>query len=336
MSTALVTGGCGFIGDHLVRLLRERGEEVRVLDQAPPETPRAGVEYVRADITDVPAVRNAVEGVDTVYHLAAKAGLWDPDPTIFERVNATGSRAVFQAAEEAGVERAVHCSTEAVLKSRRRRSSTEPIDEEVWLEPHELAGAYARGKWAAEREALAAAERGLHVVVVNPTVPVGPDDRNLTPPSRMLLGYLNGDYPAYVRSFYNMVDVRDVAEGHVRAAERGRSGERYLLAAHDLSMREILDLLEELTGLPMPRWRVPYPVAWITAVSSQLRARITGNPPTAPLTGLRIARDPDRFTNRKARSELGMDFRPLRASLEDQVRWFRDRGLLERPLPSLD
>lgn len=332
----LVTGGCGFIGDHVVRLLRRRGDRVRVLDLAAPEEPRPGVEYLRGDITDRAAVREAMEGVDVLYHLAARAGLWAPDPSEFERVNRAGSRNVFEEAERARVERAVHCSTEAVMKGRTPPPPGTVMDEERRLPKEEMLGPYAVGKWVAEDEALAAAGRGLHVVVVNPTVPVGPGDRNLTPPTRMLLGYLNGRFPAYLDSLYNLVDVRDVAEGHLRAGERGRPGERYLLAHRNVRMSEILKLLARITGLSMPRVRIPYAVAWTTAVIELGLSRLTGRPPAAPLTGLRIVRDPVEFTNRKAVEELGMEFRPLEESLTDAVSWLRERGLLERRPPRLD
>ncbi|RMH13142.1 MAG: NAD-dependent epimerase/dehydratase family protein [Gemmatimonadetes bacterium] len=328
----LVTGGSGFLGSHLVRELATRGRGVRVLDRVRPHDPVPGVDYVLGDVTDPDTVARALDGVDTVFHLAAKAGLWASDPGAFERVNGAACRTVFGACERRGVSRVVHCSTEAVFKSRRRGRvpRNRPIDEDLRLRLDDMVGPYARGKFIAEQEALAAAERGLHVVIVNPTIPLGPGDWNLTPPARMLLGFLNGRHPAYLEGVFNFVDARDVALGHIAAAERGRPGQRYLLAGHDLRMSEFLALVESLTGLPMPRLRVPYAVAVGAALGSEALARLTGRRPASPLTGVRLARDPNTFSNRRAREKLGVTFRPLAETVRDAVAWYAERGLLKR------
>ncbi|MGB3493766.1 MAG: NAD-dependent epimerase/dehydratase family protein [Elainellaceae cyanobacterium] len=332
----LVTGGLGFIGHHLVNLLLERGKEVCILDLAQPQHRQDGVEYITASITDRPAVTQAMQGADHVFHLAANAGLWSPHKQDFTVINQTGTRNVMQAAMEAGVGRVVHCSTESILKSVRKQSPFEKpkdadTDESVQLTLDDMAGAYCRGKFLAEQEAFAAAQQGLPVVIVNPTVPLGPGDRRITPPTRMMLGFLNGTYPAYLNSTLNVVDARDVALGHILAAEKGTPGERYILGNVNLQLGELLAHLERLTGLPMPKQRIPYWLALTVSTIQELIAdTITHQPPQAPLTGVRLARSPMRFTNTRAQTELGLTFRPLRESLADAIADYRQRGLLQR------
>jgi len=335
-----VTGGLGFIGSHLVRMLHERGERVRILDVAEPSaeaSPPPGVEVREGDIVRRDAVRAAMEDVDVVYHVAARAGLWAPDPGEFERVNRGGSRIVFEEAARAGAERAVLCSSEVTLKGRTDGpSSAGPIDETVEPAMDDLLGPYARGKRASEEEARSATAAGFPVVIVNPTVPIGPGDHNLTPPARMLLGYLNGRYPAYLEAVYDMVDVRDVARGHILAAERGRPGERYLLGSETIRMSAFLRQLEEITGLRTPRLRIPYALALGAAhVSEFVANHVTGGPPAAPVIGVRLLRDENVFSHEKAERELGITFGPVREALRDAVRWFMQQGHVTRPLPRL-
>lgn len=326
----LVTGGLGFIGQHLVRLLLERGNTVRIFDLATPDSPLDGVDYVTGNITNRHAVERAMEGIQQVFHLAANAGLWSPRKQDFITINQTGTRNIMDAAMEAGVKRVVHCSTESILKSVRRKPETQATDESVRLTLEDMAGAYCRGKFVAEQEAFAAAEKGLPVVIVNPTVPIGPGDRRITPPTRMMLGFLNGTYPAYLNSTLNLIDARDVALGHVLAAERGHPGERYILGHVNLELGDLLHLLEELTGRPMPRRQIPYGLALIVSATQEFLADyVTKKPPQAPLTGVRLARSPMRFDNTKAQSELGLTFRPLRESLTDAIADYQKRGLLK-------
>ncbi len=328
----LVTGGLGFLGRHLVDQLLSAGESVRVLDTAAPaNNALAEVDYITGSICDRPTVERAMAGVRRVYHTAAKAGLWAADKGELYRVNQIGTRIVLQAAQKAGVERIVHTSTESILKSRTGPPSAKLLDETVQLNETDMCGDYCRAKFLAEQEALDAAARGVPVVVVNPSVPVGPGDFNLTPPSRMLLGFLNGRFPAYMESTLNLVDVRDVANGHIRAADRGRLGQRYLLGNENIRLADLLVIMKELTGLSMPRRRVPYWLAFTASAVQEWRAdHLTHRPPTAPLTGVRLARTPLILDNARARTELGLEFRPLRESLADAIRWFQEQGLLLR------
>jgi dihydroflavonol-4-reductase len=332
--SALVTGGCGFIGRHLTELLACRGYRVRVLDlQDWPDAP-PGVEVRVGSILDRKALAAAVEGMDLVFHLAANPNLWAPDPRTFHQVNYEGTCRVLDAVARAKTSRIVYTSTESILKNIRAREGSRAalIDESVELEINDVFGAYCRSKFMAENAARDAARSGLPLVIVNPTMPVGPGDGLLTPPTRMLLGFLNGATPAYLDCEFNLVDARDVATGHLLAAEHGRFGERYILGGENLALGHVLELLREMTGLPIARTRVPYALAYVTGWISEGLARLTKRPPLAPMTGVMLARSSMAFDCRKAKRELGWVARPLRQSLADAVVDLQTRGLLRRDL----
>ena len=332
----LVTGGCGFIGRHLVSLLIQKGAQVKVLDLRPcPIDPDA--ELITGSILDRDTVKRALRGVDRVFHLAADPNLWALDKSHFYRVNTEGTKHVLNAAMDAGVERFVYTSTESILKGVANRSPGEgpDIDEQSAPRLEDMPGPYCRSKFLAEQAALEAARNGFDVVVVNPTLPIGPGDWNPTPPTRMLLGFLEGRYPAYMESGFNLVDVRDIAQGHLLASEHGRTGERYILGGENLMMSQILGLLGELTGRAMPRRRIPYWLCYTaSAIEETLANYITKKPPTAPLAGLRLARSPMTFDNSKAQRELGFDPRPVKNSLADAIEWYQKSGFL-RPTRTL-
>ncbi|HET6223627.1 MAG TPA: NAD-dependent epimerase/dehydratase family protein [Dongiaceae bacterium] len=326
---SLVTGGGGFVGRHLVRLLLERGEAVRVLDIADVAGLAGDVEILRGSILDADAVAGALKGVDRLYHLAGNPNLWSRRPLCFLETNFHGTQTVLAAAAGADLERIVYTSTESILKSRRGRSLT-AVDESVRWTVEDMPGPYCRSKFLAEEAAKAAAARGLPVVIVNPTMPIGPGDVHLTPPSRMLLGFLNGETPAYLDCEFNLVDVRDVAVGHILAADKGEIGERYILGRTNIRMSALLDLLARLTGLAMPRLKVPYGLALAAAVVGEGMARLTGRPPIAPLAGVRLARTPMLFDSSRAVRVLGLPQTPLERSLADAVGWFKEQRLLRR------
>ncbi|MFP4223961.1 MAG: NAD-dependent epimerase/dehydratase family protein [Phycisphaeraceae bacterium] len=314
----LVTGGRGFIGSHLVRRLREQGEPVRVLDVAPPPNDPLDAQYVQGSVTDPAAVREAMRGCDRLYHLAGNAHLWNRDRGIYDRVIHQGTRTVLAAARELGVQRVVHTSTHAIVHAGNRAD--------------DMPGPYFRAKFLAEQAARQAADAGLPVVIISPTLPIGPGDHRLTPPSRMLLGYLNGELPGYLESALDLADVRDVAEGHLLAAERGRAGERYILGGRSVQLSTLLRTLGELTGLGMPRLRVPYPLALaVSAVQQFVADHVTHRPPQSTLCGVRTAAHPaDASAIAADRDRLGLAVRPLEQSLADTVHWFADAGLLKR------
>ena len=320
----LVTGGAGFIGSHLVRLLVGRGEEVRVLDR-----PQARVEHlpldridlVRCDIRDEEAVRETVRGCQHVYHLAANPQLWARRRSEFNQVNYRGTVHVLDAALAAGARRVLHASTESILT---RSQQTGPIAEEQQVTLTDAIGPYCRSKLRAERYAFALAGRGAPVVVVNPTIPVGPGDYGRTPPTRMILDFCQGKRREYVDAELNLIDVRDVAEGMVRAMERGRPGRRYLLGHENVSIRQLFGMLAKLTGLPEPNRRVPYAVALTAAYVSEFLADVfTHAMPAATITGVKLSRRTMRFDASRSLEELGLRPRPVAESLAEVVAWFR-------------
>jgi len=331
---ALVTGGGGFIGRHLARLLHERGTRVRVLDIAgAPELPD-GIEVRKGSILDAGALTSALEGVECLYHLAANPDLWAARPESFFELNYHGTLAVLEAARTAKTPRVVYTSTESILKGVRRTNGSVIDENSAPARLEDMPGPYCRSKFLAERAAFAAAASGMPIVIVNPTMPIGPGDRHLTPPSRMLLDYLNGRSPAYLDWECNLVDARDAALGHILAAERGQTGENYILGGHNLRFSALLAELERMTGLAMPKRRVPYAVAYLSAVVLETVAWATKRRPVAPLTGVRLAGSPMIFDHRKASAELGFEPRPIAETLRDAIRDFARRNLLTRPVGS--
>lgn len=322
----LVTGGAGFIGRHLVGELRARGRRVRVLD-----LDRAGlpdeVEMVTGSVVDPGVVARAMAGARRVFHLAGLSELWLPDKRLYDEVNVGGTRLVLEAARHAGAERIVVTSSSTVLISRRDRGEAPgAVDERRLLLPSDLSGPYCRSKLAAEDVARRAAAAGQDVVIVNPTLPIGPGDARPLAPMRMIRDLLDRVDLAYVDWMMNLVDVRDAAIGHLLAAERGRSGQRYLLGGHNLRTPDLLQRLEAMTGIRMPRLRAPWPLAHGFGMTSELVAdRLTGRPPRAPLTGVRLARHGRPFDIGKARRMLGYGPRPLDLTLRDTVDWLRCR-----------
>jgi dihydroflavonol-4-reductase len=325
----LVTGGAGFIGSHLVSALLGRGQRVRVLERpgAPVgHLPLGRIDLVRADIRDPRAVALAVRGCREVYHLAANPQLWARPRGLFRQVNYLGAVNVLDAALEAGARRVLHTSTESILTRARQDG---PIAEDQRVTVADVIGPYCRSKHLAERHALRLARGGAPVVVVNPTLPVGPGDLGRSPPTQMMLDFCRGRRREYVDAELNLIDVRDVADGMVRAMERGRPGGRYVLGHENLTILGVFSLLARLTGLPEPRWRVPYPVALAAAyVSEWVADVVTHRPPTATVTGVKLTRRRMHFNARRTLDELGLRPRPAIQSLADTVTWFRATGWL--------
>lgn len=325
----LVTGGAGFIGSHLVRRLVERGESVRVLER--PEAPVAHlplerIDLVRGDIRDRRAVEKAVRGCALVYHLAANPHLWTQRRGLFRQVNYLGAVNVLEAALEAGVRRVLHTSTESILTCARQ---TGPIAEDQQVRMSDVVGPYCRSKFLAERHALRLARSGAPIVIVNPTLPIGPGDYGRSPPTQMILDFCRGKRHEYLDAELNVIDVRDVAEGTVRAMDHGRPGRRYLLGHENLSIRELFGLLARLAGLPEPRWRVPYAVALAAAYASEFIADVfTHRPPVASVTGVKLTRRTMHFDARRSLQELELYPRPVIDSLTEALAWFRQQGWL--------
>jgi dihydroflavonol-4-reductase len=334
-ATTIVTGGAGFIGSHLVEQLTARGERVVVVERPGAEVSHLkGVEVVRADIRE--ATRRAVSGARFVYHLAANPNLWARDPREFEAVNHQGTVHVLDGALEGGAERVLHVSTESILTRAR---STGPIDENVEIALSDAVGPYCRSKLRAENHAMGMAKAGKPVIIVNPTMPVGPGDRGVSPPTRLIRDFCNGGLPARMDCTLNLIDVRDIAEGMIRAMERGQTGRRYLLGGENLTLVAMLGQLSELTGVPVPRWTVPYPVGLAVAVFSEAWADlVSGKPPKATVTGVRLTRRRMEFDATSSLSALGLTPRPISESLKGAVSWLREtraigpeRSIVQRP-----
>ena len=322
----LVTGGTGFVGSAVVRVLLRAGHEVRALVRSggnPPNLLGLKVELRRGDLSSPATLLPALHGCRALFHVAADYRLWVPDPGPLYRVNVEGTRALLQAAADAGLERVVYTSSVAVLAAR---ADGKPADEQTPTRLQDLVGHYKRSKFLAEQEVYKLIDsRALPVVIVNPSTPVGPRDLRPTPTGRMILDAMHGRMPAYVETGLNIVHVDDVAAGHLLAFERGRLGERYILGGEDLSLRRILEEVARCAGRRPPRWRLPHAVVWPYALLSEWRARLLGGEPRATRDELRMARKHMYFSSDKARRELGYQPRPAVAGIRDAVDWFRTR-----------
>jgi dihydroflavonol-4-reductase len=325
----VVTGAAGFIGSAVTRVLLDRGAHVvAMLEPGADHKSIDGleVEHAGADVRDGTAVRRAVDGARAVFHAAALYRFWSADPNEFYDVNVGGTLNVLDAARLAGCERVVYTSTVGTIGLDGTDGGI-PADERRWPRIEHLFGSYKRSKYVAEHEVLRAAAEGLPVVLVQPTLPVGPRDRAPTPTGRIVLDFLNGRIPAWVDTSLNVVDVDDLAAGHVAALERGRQGRSYVLGGENLSFREILGILSDETRLPRPAVRVPAGLALGAAYVSELvEGRIANRPPSVPLEGARMATTQMIFSDERARRELGYQSRSAREALVRSARWFVDNG----------
>jgi dihydroflavonol-4-reductase len=329
---ALVTGGTGFIGSHVVRALIDDGVSVRVL--ARPGSDRRAladlpVEVVMGDLADPGSLKAPLAGVEVLYHVAADYRLWAPDPAVLYRVNVGGTRTLLLAAAAAGVARVVYTSSVGALGLP---PDGRPGTEETPAKLKDMVGDYKRSKYLAEREAEMAAARGLPVVIVNPSAPVGPWDWKPTPTGRMIVDYLKGRMLAYLDTGLNVVHVRDVARGHLLAAAHGRAGDRYILGHADgnLGLRAIFERLAPYTGVRAPRVRLPYLAALALGTGAELVARLTQTEPIVARTAVRMAAKRMFFDPSKAIRELGLPQTPVDEALRDAVDWFWANGYASR------
>ncbi len=322
----IVTGGAGFIGSHLVRQLVDGGHQVRVVERPGAKVDHlpSAVEMVFADIRDRKTTTAAMKNGRWVYHLAANPNLWVSDRKEFELVNHHGTVHVLESALEAGAERILHTSTESILT---RSNATEAIDENVVISEADAVGPYCLSKLRAETAAMELARAGRPVVIANPTMPVGPGDRGLSPPTRLIRDFCRGKLPALMDCTLNLIDVRDVATGLIQVLEHGRPGHRYLLGGENLTLASLLEVLSELCGVPVPRWRVPYIAGLAVAHISEFWSdHMSGVPPKATVTGVRLARRIMHFDTSHTRAELKFSPRPIREALVDSVSWLRQSG----------
>jgi dihydroflavonol-4-reductase len=325
----LVTGGAGFIGSHLVSELLGRGEKVRVLERPGAKTdhlPLDDLELVSADIRDRSAVHTAIRGCQRVYHLAANPNLWTRRRQDFHDVNYLGSVHVLEESLLLGVERVLHTSTESVLSAPGHVGL---IGETFQPRREEMVGPYCVSKFDAEQAAFKLAKDGGQVLIVSPTLPVGPGDYGLSPPTRMTLACCRGKLPAYLDVAFNMIDARDVAIGMCQAMDKGVPGKRYLLGFENLRLEDWLSRVAHAVGRPAPKYKVPYAVALLTGYLSEFYAdHVSGQMPMATVTGVRLAKRVMHFDPSHSLQELGLKPRPLEKSLADAIEWYRQVGFL--------
>jgi dihydroflavonol-4-reductase len=328
----LVTGATGFVGANLVRELLADGATVRVLVR--PASDRRtltglDVETVEGDLCEPGSLGAALRGIEILYHVAADYRLWARDPRELYRVNVDGTRALLRAAAASGVGRVVYTSSVGTLGIPPDGT---PGTESTPVSLSDMVGHYKRSKFLGEREAERAAGQGLAVVIVNPSAPVGPWDWKPTPTGKMLVDYLRGRMLAYLDTGLNVVHVRDVARGHIQAAERGRVGERYILghAEGNLGLRAIFQRLRDYTGIPAPRVRLPHGGALALATVAEGIARVTGGQPLVARTAVRMAAKRMFFDPAKAIRELGLPQTPVDQALREAADWFWARGYARR------
>jgi dihydroflavonol-4-reductase len=319
MKPALVTGASGFLGWHVARVLLERGYQVRALVRPGSRVEGLDVERITGDLRDAASLKLAATGCGLVFHVAADYRLWAKDPTELYRSNVDGTRNLLEAARQAGVERTVYTSTVGCIGVPAGGIG----DESQPVKLAHMAGDYKRSKFLAEQVALEFARSGMNVVIVNPTAPLGDHDVKPTPTGKIVLDFLNGDMPAFIDTGLNVVDVRDTAEGHWQACERGRSGERYILGSENLTLAQILQKLAAITGKKAPSIRLPYGIAYLAGTFSTAWAGVTGKPPRVPIEAVRMAKKKMWVSHEKAKRELGFAPGPADQALRHAVEWFR-------------
>ena len=324
---AFVTGATGFLGSHVARVLAEQGAALRLLVR-PTSNLRnlAGLkaETATGDLRDAASLQKAMSGCDTVFHVAADYRLWVQDPDQMYGSNVGGTRAILEAACNNGVERVVYTSSVATMGFT---SNGHPANEDSPVSLADMIGHYKRSKFMAEQVAMEAARAGLHVVTVNPTTPVGEQDVKPTPTGRIVVDFLKRKFPAYVETGLNLVDVRECARGHIAALEKGKPGQRYILGGENLTLKQILDQLGDITGLPSPKVKLPYFFALATGVVDEaISGRLLGREPRATVDAVRMGKKKMFASSAKAERELGWRIVPVGDALRRAVEWFRNNG----------
>ena len=318
MKPTLVTGASGFVGWHVARLLIERGHQVRALVRASSTIPDLDVERVIGDLRDPASLASAASGCGLVFHVAADYRLWSKNPHELYQSNVDGTRNILSAARAAGVERVVYTSTVGCIGI----PSGGIGDENQPVSLHDMAGDYKRSKFLAEQVALEFARGGFPVVIVNPTAPMGDHDFKPTPTGQIVLDFLKGAMPAYIDTGLNVVNVHDVALGHLLACEKGKVGERYILGSENLTLSQILQELARITGRKAPTVKLPYSVAWTAGIVTTAWAHLTGVAPRVPLEAVRMAKKKMWVSHEKAERELGYSPCPATSALADAAKWF--------------
>ncbi len=332
---AFITGATGFVGANLARLLLERGYEVRALVR--PEScldnlKGLGIETVQGNLCD-PSLRLLMQDCQVVFHVAAHYSLWQSDREQLHDSNVLGTRNILAAAREAGVERTVYTSSVAAIGVPKQDGQTDiPIADETYQSPVErLVGDYKKSKYWAEQEAHEAVRDGQDVVIVNPSTPIGPWDIKPTPTGDIILRFLRRQMPFYLNTGLNLIHVQDVAEGHLLALEKGKTGDRYILGNENVTLQQMLTMLSEITGLSEPKGTIP---AWIPLgvawVDEKVLARL-GKQPSVPLDGVRMSQQMMFYDATKATQQLGLPQTPIKTALQESVNWFIDHHYATLP-----
>jgi len=321
---AFVTGATGFLGSHVARALGNNGADLRLLvrqNSNLKNIQNLKADLVTGDLRDPASLEQGIAGCDVVFHVAADYRLWVRDPEEMYRSNVEGTRAILEAARKSNVRRVVYTSSVATTGFT---SGGQPADENSPVSLDNMIGPYKRSKFMAEQVAIEAARSGQDVVIVNPSTPVGEGDVKPTPSGRIVVDFLKKKFPAYVDTGLNLVDATKCARGHIAALEKGRSGERYILGGENLTLKQILDKLAAITGLPSPKVRVPYAVALATGLVDEIvTGRIRGREPRATIDAVRMGRKKMFVSSAKAECELGWKCVPVDDALRRAVGWFR-------------
>ncbi len=325
-----VTGATGFIGASIVRELIKDGCRVRALVRPGADLRNLqglDLELWQGDLLDPSSLKAGIEGCEQVYHAAADYRLWSSDPSVMYRINVDGTKAVLEAALKADVQRVVYTSSVGTLGNP---GNGEPGNEDTPVSFDDMVGDYKRSKFLAEREAEKFVDKGLPLIIVNPSTPVGPLDIKPTPTGKIIVDFLNRKMPAYLDTGLNLIAVEDCARGHLLAAKNGRIGRKYILGNRNLTLREIFVMLENITGLSAPKVRLPYLPILMAAYINEGMSRLTGHEPLIPLAGVQMARKFMFFDPSRAIQELDLPQTPVETALQQAVAWFGDNGYLNQ------
>jgi dihydroflavonol-4-reductase len=325
-----VTGATGFVGAHVAQLAAQQGAELCVLARPTSDLthlPRSA-DIVTGDLRDPAAFASGLQGCDALIHVAADYRLWVPNPDEMYKANVEGTRALLRLAREAGVPRVVYTSSVATMGFH----GDAVVDEDTPVSEAAMIGHYKRSKWLAEQVAIDAARAGQHVIILNPTTPIGSMDTKPTPTGRIVVDFLNKNFPAYVETGLNLVDVEEIARIHVVALERGRPGERYILGGENLTLKQILDRLAAITGLPSPTMKVPHAVAMAFAFFDQtITGKLRGKEPRATVEAVRMGKKMMFASSAKAEIDLGLQLKGVGDALRSAVQWFVANGYAPAP-----
>ena len=322
-----LTGATGFVGHHVARALAAEGANLRLLVRKTSNLANLeGIDgdTVVGDLARPETYAPAFEGCDAVVHVAADYRFWIPDPTSMYNANVGGTRDLLRLARESGVRRVVYTSSVATMHFR---TDGTVINEDTPVSLKDMVGHYKRSKFLAEQQAIAAAEDGQQVIILNPTTPIGPNDAKPTPTGRIFVDFLNGKFPAYMDTGLNLVDVAEVARSHVAALTKGKPGHRYILGGENLTLKQILDKMSEITGLPSPTMRIPFAVAATYAFFEEwITGRIRGREPRATFEEVRMGRKKMYASSARAQQELGFRILPVNPAMKAAIEWFKANG----------